>query len=388
MKTSSKQILRFVVAIWILIAASLACNTSTSPTITQVVQVTQVVTTLADGTVATSIPLAPTADIPAASVPSPTERPDIQILADGVQVTALTFSPEGNFLAAGYENALHIWDVIAGQEIRTFQTSGTITDIAFRDNNTVVASIFPAEINTYSIGFGEMLEGLTDTGYYEKTAFSEDGNHLAVLNNTNNDIIFFDVPGKEYLKVIDNNEFGYSMALSTNNNVLAYGQSDSNKIVLVNTTTWKEIYSFDGPGHSMTISRDRPLLAYSTDDSISIVNVSTGQRLHTMVLGDWTFSMDISNDGTLLASSPANSVGITIWDVATGQVIRTLPDVNFVKVAFSPDNRLLASGDSFEKGTLRIFNLPGLGIEAPSSFTMPTPTGGGTGKILVHWESP
>jgi WD40 repeat protein len=69
--------------------------------------------------------------------------------------------------------------------------------------------------------------------------------------------------------------------------------------------------------------------------------------------GQWSEQMGFSPDGAYLAAGMAGGVGI--WDVATGELIKMLPEESFA-VAWSPDGRWLTTGDTYVDGTLRLWD--------------------------------
>jgi WD40 repeat protein len=69
--------------------------------------------------------------------------------------------------------------------------------------------------------------------------------------------------------------------------------------------------------------------------------------------GQWSEQMAFSPDGAFLAAGVAGGVGI--WDLSTGELVRTLPEESFA-VAWSPDGRWLTTGDTHVDGTLRLWD--------------------------------
>ncbi|BAY27998.1 WD-40 repeat-containing protein [Calothrix sp. NIES-2100] len=114
----------------------------------------------------------------------------------------------------------------------------------------------------------------------------------------------------------------------------------------------------EGIVNSVTFSPDsKTLVSGSGDKTIKIWNLATGQEIRTLNGHSYSVrSVAISPDGKTLASSSWDKT-IKIWSLATGQEIRTLNGhSHWVKsVAFSPDGKTLASGS--DDKTIKIWNL-------------------------------
>ncbi len=108
----------------------------------------------------------------------------------------------------------------------------------------------------------------------------------------------------------------------------------------------------DGSHHtysvnSVSFSPDGNLIASASEDAtIRLWNVKSGELIRTLV-GHTAFvnSVSFSPDGNFIASA-SNDNTIRLWDVKNGEQIRTLDGHtdNVNSVSFSPDGNLIASG--------------------------------------------
>ncbi|MCU7244286.1 MAG: WD40 repeat domain-containing protein [Microcystis aeruginosa WS75] len=110
--------------------------------------------------------------------------------------------------------------------------------------------------------------------------------------------------------------------------------------------------------YSVNFSPDgKTLVSGSDDKTIKLWDVETGQEIRTLKgHDDSVTSVNFSPDGKTLVSGSWDNT-IKLWDVETGQEIRTLKGHDFYvrSVNFSPDGKTLVSGSA--DNTIKLWNV-------------------------------
>ena len=124
------------------------------------------------------------------------------------------------------------------------------------------------------------------------------------------------------------------------------------------TQNWRCIKILEGHSgwfagvKSIAFSPDGKILASGSDDETIILwQVSTGQEIRSLKDFAGVKSIAFSPDGEMLASANGSSV-IGLWKVSTGQLICSLKSnsglLQAESITFSPDGKLLASSDNYD----------------------------------------
>jgi WD40 repeat protein len=335
-----------------------------------------------------------------------------RLLGHRAQVYTMAFSPDGTQLATaeqGTADAIRLWDPRTGEERGTL--SAPVAAGGFRcvryspDGRTLAAVYRPGGIAFWHVASGQRLfaadgheapiralalsvDGSTlvtgddcgtlhvrdrVTGILRQTlllpwstnglAVSADGRIVAAGVNyeryedreyrSDRYVCVWDATtGRELTRAEDGDE---CLALSPDGRLVL--TRNGNDVVARSTANRELIrrYSVRGTPKCCAASGDGRWLAVVVDaaNSVALIDRSTGITVRTIPvsgLGTLTFAAD---DRWLLTARP----GIAqLWEVATGNAVRTVKHADLVWAAATPDGRYLATGN-FDRDTIRVWEM-------------------------------
>ena len=295
-------------------------------------------------------------------------------------VTSVTFSPDGKTFASAHHgrNPLIVWDVTTWKQKHTLKGyTHPVMDIAFStDNSTLASGGFDPHIYLWDVATGKHKNKLiVDKHYVGCVAFSPDGRMLAsgsyrstaflwdVITNTKKHT--FSVSNKDLIPIS-------TVEFSPDVKTLAVGSSKTVQLWDILKSELK--LTLQGPTgnvHCVAFSQDGKLLAIGSgvehigeDHSygykgIHLWNIETGEIIETFK-GKMCpiLCVAFSPDGKTLASGESwADYAVRLWDVSTGEPKFALKGhtKNVFSVAFSPDGSILASGSA--DNTIRLWNV-------------------------------
>jgi WD40 repeat protein len=249
------------------------------------------------------------------------------------RVWSIAFCPDGKTFASGGDDlSIHLWDVSTRHCLQTLHGHPTIIlSLAFSPDGSLLAgSSFDNTIRLWQVGKEEeegyfrTLQGHTEVVW--SVVFSPDGKMLASSGN-NGEIKLWDIESGQCLATLHND--------SSPVGALAF--SSDGKTVL-----------------SGNIEGSVVLWEVSEEDNKHCLKTLQGQSFL-----NWIKAMTFSQDGTTLATG-GNEQTVKLWYIKEEET--TLQPSTFSghggliwSVAFSMDNRLLASGD--DEGIIAIWDV-------------------------------
>jgi WD40 repeat protein len=307
-------------------------------------------------------------------------------------VESLDFSPDSKILASGSANfassvndeTIFLWDVLTGKLIRPLLgNEGTVFTVSFSPNGNTLAAGSSKTIKLWEMSTGKTIRSIeADKDRVKDVRFSPDGKLLASSGFEDTVKLWNVDTGTKIFSLNGHKGSVDSISFSPDGQILASGGFD-NTIKLWDVVTGNEIRTLKGHKSNISDVRFSPngkvLASGSWDYSIKLWDVVTGNEIRTLKGHKGRVNrISFSPDGQTIASSSGGEKetmggsgkdnSIRIWDVNTGKEIRSFKGFTYgvSNVSFSNDGRTLASTEY--DGDLRLWiwdaeKLTGMGCD-------------------------
>src|SRR4030095_16483642 len=297
-------------------------------------------------------------------------------------------SPDGRLIMAGSTNkpAVKVWDITTGREI---------TSLSLGEGKTLANAAFNADGRVLAVLEGNVKKQDPPVNPTQPTSAMTMPDTKKIMERIKKDPKKWEAEVKKVQDAVAQGDLTAGMAMMESLGMTPAGKkSNTNNLRIVEASTGRQINFLPLPSSlytdttasglstssAMSFSPDGRILASAAgyNSPLQLTDVTTGQQLHTLKV---PFSMGVNSvawspDGKRLASAQWGmkiamtnpnaadnfsfedmSFSIRLWDPQTGTEVSQLAGHNnfVVKLAFSSDGRLLASG-SFDS-TIKLWDV-------------------------------
>jgi WD40 repeat protein len=260
----------------------------------------------------------------------------------------MTFSPDGRYLAAAGDRAVHIWDAGTGTFLASIDGhEHKVSSVAFAPDSMRIASgSWDFTVRVWD-GHGDQVLCLRGhEGPVTSVAFSPDGTRL-VSGSLDQTVRVWDAgTGASMLCLHGHGSPIHSVAISPNGLYLASASGDQT-VRLWDTRIGSQIRRLQGHQNTLTavaFASAAPLLVTgSFDGTVRVWDAWSGTQLLCLP-GQVSpvRSVAISPDGSRIAS--ATDWSVCLWDTHNGGRLHCFNFPGVTSLAFSPDGAALIGG--------------------------------------------
>jgi WD40 repeat protein len=263
-------------------------------------------------------------------------------------VYSMTFGADGrSLITSGGENAVKVWDLLTGRDVRTLQAQQFGRGATSRDGK-ILASMVGDSITTTTIKLWEIETGrelrtlVSPEGELDSLALSPNGELIAACHRADDK----DGPSKIIIWNVTDGTLQRTLAVTGFLREIRFSPDNKHLLAEVSDLTEKKQQLF----------RAR------------VWDIGSGQEVYGVTGG---FHYFYSPEGSMLADSETSAV--TIWNAATGAVINTLKDPaaqNIRPVIFLKE---VAEGSEAERAGLksgdRLISIDDRSFTTPEAYT-------------------
>lgn len=263
------------------------------------------------------------------------------------------------------DNELLIVDIENGKRVKTLRPGFVVNSLAFApDMKTLFIGTLNGEILSLDVQTEELTNFATHgtRGYLTFVAISGDGKTL--VTHAHKTLKIWDVKNASEIRTLKYSAYGmFRMLLTPDGKTLVAFVTRgpaSQQVEVVDTTTGEIKNTLkSGMVYCVALSKNGEWVAYGGSSAVvELYNLKTGQKMSLQGHAKNITGVAFSPDNKMLASTGADSQ-VKIWDLATGKEVRSFDNSPFgysLYFSFTDDGKWLLSASAEMKGAGNLTN--------------------------------
>jgi WD40 repeat protein/transcriptional regulator with XRE-family HTH domain len=280
-------------------------------------------------------------------------------------VQDVAFSPDGQVVAATYDDCIMFWRAANGQLIRQIDSFVNRQKIAFNPTGDQFATIGSEEqshLNIWDSASGKVLREYEFGSYIEDLVYSTDGSAILIASQTGLLTLIDTQTGqdiREFQEYLGTNAGRlHYIALSPDGAKVIAASYGTELLPIWDFETGELVknYSYAGVMASAFHPRDNTVLI-GDFSVLRTIDLQTGAILRNNTgHSRGILNLAITSDGSRAVTSGVDGI-LRVWDLQGGQVVRRFngSQVGLGDVSLSPDGRSILVGSI--DGTVTLWNL-------------------------------
>jgi WD40 repeat protein len=252
-----------------------------------------------------------------------------------VYLTSISFSRDGSMLVAGGRDSMvRVLNVENGEQIHLLKPTAHINSVqavTFSQNGELIASGYSdGRVRIWDVANGKQLRVIeANTDLIQSLSFSPDGTRLASGSRGTQvpALRVWDISTGQEVWHLKTDNSVTKLDFSQENNLLAYAvatmSNRSTGITVVDAHNGETIKTFQG-GNVVSFWEKGDLLAFRAGRSITMLDVQDWNKIHTLDHEYEVTDIVISTDGKILASFSYWNGSLILWDVESGNQLKSV----------------------------------------------------------------
>lgn len=272
-------------------------------------------------------------------------------------VYKIVFSPDGNRIAtASWDNTMQWWDSNTGENIKTFTGyKGSQPRMRYSPDHRIFAINWNTEVWLHEVSTGKHLKTLKGhKEYVTCIAFSHDGNIIVTGSKDKTARLWDTKTGENTITLTGHTERVYAAVFSADGKTIVTTSSDES-VRLWDAHTGDHLRTIKGNTFGLKgfrfVADGGSLFSNCTDKTVRVWNTTTGENTITLKGNTYDIRYGVLSPDSKIMATSCDDFTVRLWNMITRRNTNTLKTSTATTsaVKFSPDGKTLATATPADK---------------------------------------